>query len=209
MNKYYLSIYVFVFILAQAVNVKSSTLLEQDDLILPRKNLDNSIKKTIQRINEECCEENFNKKSKLLVIKDQLEKCISRECTKFIISLSGNMIRPQAIKARDEANELLDLNNKLSFENEKKNSQFETKQNELLEKSKNDYDKLLIAYKSLEKENIKFKERIEKLLSKYEKRIKNLSEEIDNLKSTNVALYNELPNYKKKKVNKKFKISEN
>ena len=120
MNKYYLSIYVFVFILAQAVNVKSSTLLGQDDLILPRKNLDNSIKKTIQRINEECCEENFNKKSKLIEIKDQLEKCMSRECTKFIISLSGNMIRPQAIKARDEANELLDLNNKLSFENEKK-----------------------------------------------------------------------------------------
>ena len=53
---------------------------------------------------------------------------MSRECTKFIISLSGNMIRPQAIKARDEANELLDLNNKLSFENEKKNSKFETKQ---------------------------------------------------------------------------------
>ena len=73
---------------------------------------------TISRIDNECCEENFYKKKKILEIKDNLEKCLSDKCWDLYLIVL-HMSWPNkaiALKQVDEIDELLLENYEIKFQ---------------------------------------------------------------------------------------------
>ena len=147
---------------------------------------------TIDRINKDCCNEKFEKKSELIKIKSFLEQCLLDKCYVKNIMKSGKPRKLVAIENIDLAKKLLVENEKFSL----------LKENE-------DIDKILSEKKNTEKKlkqltdaNAKLKDKIENMLSTYDSRIEELEKQIKTLEEKNKELFSELPKYKQKKFKK-------
>jgi len=146
----------------------------------------------IDRINKDCCNEKFEKKSELIKIKSFLEQCLLDKCYVKNIMKSGKPRKLVAIENIDLAKKLLVENEKFSL----------LKENE-------DIDKILSEKKNTEKKlkqltdaNAKLKDKIENMLSTYDSRIEELEKQIKTLEEKNKELFSELPKYKQKKFKK-------
>ncbi len=146
----------------------------------------------IDKINNECCNEKFEKKSELLEIKSFLEQCLSKKCYVGIKAIlrSGKPQKLVAIEKIDKAKQLLVENEKFALL--KENDDFE----KILAEKKDKEEQL----KQLKKANEKLKNKIEKMLSSYDERIAELEEQIKTLEEKNKKLVSELPKYKQKKL---------
>lgn len=146
----------------------------------------------IDKINNECCNEKFEKKSELLEIKSFLEQCLSKKCYVGIKAIlrSGKPQKLVAIEKIDKAKQLLVENEKFALL--KENDDFE----KILAEKKDKEEQL----KQLKKANEKLKNKIEKMLSSYDERIAELEEQIKTLEEKNKKLFSELPKYKQKKL---------
>ena len=157
------------------------------------------LSETTTQISEQCCENNFVDKKRLLEIKDNMEKCLSSEDKKCFKGYLVYVRKPEKIILLEQVNEtkhLLLNNSRLKFDNLWKEETF-TK-----EEIPNDYDKLKESYDALEKNNNKLKKRIEDMLKSYEVRILELEKANITLEEQYSKAYDMLPKYKKKRLAK-------
>ena len=167
------------------------------------------LNETFDKISEECCENNFEGRERLLEIKDNIEKCLNssdKKCFRRILFYSPLVKKPVKLlllESVDESKELLLKNSRLRHENQlvKESTEIaEAKQN-----ITNDYNKLKEAYDILEKSNNDLKKRIEIMLKNYDSRIVELEVENTKIKEEYSKVYEMLPKYKQKQLQKESK----
>jgi len=167
------------------------------------------LNETFDKISEECCENNFEGRERLLEIKDNIEKCLNssdKKCFRRIIVYNPLIKKPVKLlllESVDESKELLLKNSRLRHDNQlvKESTEItEAKQN-----ITNDYNKLKEAYDILEKSNNDLKKRIEIMLKSYDSRIVELEEDNAKIKEEYSKAYEMLPKYKQKQLQKESK----
>jgi len=159
---------------------------------------------TISKINNECCEENFNKKNKILEIKDNLEKCLADKCWDLYLIVL-HMSWPNkaiALKQVNEIDELLLENHEIKFQNIAIKKKENDKIN--LQKLKNvtDIQILKSNLKEMSDDNVKLKQTVDKMLKTYQTRIDSLKEKNTELSIKFDKAYEMLPKSKQNKLNK-------
>ena len=167
------------------------------------------LNETFDKISEECCENNFEGRERLLEIKDNIEKCLNssdKKCFRRLIVYNPLVKKPVKLlllESIDESKELLLKNSRLRHDN-----QLVKESTEIAEAKKNiadDYNKLKEAYDILEKNNNDLKKRIEIMLKSYDSRIVELEVENTKIKEEYSKAYEMLPKYKQKQLQKESK----
>ena len=167
------------------------------------------LNETFDKISEECCENNFEGRERLLEIKDNIEKCLNssdKKCFRRLIvynPLAKKPVKLLLLESVDESKELLLKNSRLRHDNQL------VKESTEIAKAKqniaNDYNKLKEAYDVLEKNNSNLKKRIEIMLKSYDSRIVELEEDNAKIKEEYSKAYEMLPKYKQKQLQKESK----
>ena len=157
--------------------------------------------KIINRINQECCNDNFGKKNELIEIKSFLEQCLTDKCYVGIknVLTSGKPKKLVAIENIDLAEKLLIENEKVALLKEKDDIEDLVKK---IKKEKNLSQKQKEELEKVNKSNQQLKDKIEKMLLNYDKRVSELEKQIKNLEEENEKLFSDLPKYKQKKYKK-------
>ena len=167
------------------------------------------LNETFDKISEECCENNFEGRERLLEIKDNIEKCLNssdKKCFRRLIVYNPLIKKPVKLlllESVDESKELLLKNSRLRHDN-----QLVKESTEITEAKQNiadDYNKLKEAYDILEKNNNDLKKRIEIMLKSYDSRIVELEEDNAKIKEEYSKAYEMLPKYKQKQLQKESK----
>ena len=167
------------------------------------------LNETFNQISEECCENNFEGRERLLEIKDNIEKCLNssdKKCFRRLYIYNPLIKKPVKLlllESVDESKELLLKNSRLRHDN-----QLVKESTEIAEAKQNiadDYNKLKAAYDILEKNNNDLKRRIEIMLKSYDSRIVELEEDNAKIKEEYSKAYEMLPKYKQKQLQKESK----
>ena len=167
------------------------------------------LNETFDKISEECCENNFEGRERLLEIKDNIEKCLNssdKKCFRRLIVYNPLVKKPVKLlllESVDESKELLLKNSRLRHDN-----QLVKESTEITEAKQNiadDYNKLKEAYDILEKSNNDLKKRIEIMLKSYDSRIVELEKDNAKIKEEYSKAYEMLPKYKQKQLQKESK----
>jgi len=172
-------------------------------MITSKKKSLNLIQDGIDRINENCCEDNFYKKNKILKIKNNLEKCISDKCyDKYFLLFLKTPSKAIALRQVNEIDGLILENEKVKYENA---SIQKTKQDKInLKKTENEknIEVLRLSLENMNIDNIKLKKKVDLMLSKYQKQIDVLEEKNSQLNIKFEQAYEMLSRSKQKKLNK-------
>jgi len=165
-----------------------------------------SLKKTreifgasILRIENECCEKNFPKKSRLEEIKKTLQDCLDTKCEKNMIPLFNPKNPPKkliAFRLNEEVNDLIFDNQKFKYQKLTKKYNVDNLSNE---------NSVVVLKKNIEElseKNNKLKITVDKMLKNYQTKISELEKENIKLKKNFEQAYEMLPNFKQKKINK-------
>ena len=156
---------------------------------------------TVDQISNDCCENNFEDKEKLLQIKTDLINCLNSEDKKCFKSFLVYIIKPEkliVLEKVEESKKLLLENKRLRYDNKllKQEEELALKK----QQASQDYDKLKEAYDLLKDNNNMLKKRIESMLESYDKRIIELEEANAKLKEEYSKVFEMLPKYQKKKL---------
>ena len=158
---------------------------------------------SIDKINNECCDEGFPKKNRVEEIKNILEDCLNTNCEKRVLPIFDPKKPPKKILTFRSIQEL----DNLILENEKfKYTKLTQKFNEnRTEKLKNEKNTNILKdnISELENENKKLKNTVDKMLQSYQKKITKLEKQNEELEKKFNEAYEMLPPMKKKKFNKK------
>ena len=172
---------------------KMIKLQNQKYLMTPPKKARSIFMKTINKINDECCEEDYPKKSRLEEIKLTLEDCLNTKCENKLIPIFDPKNPPKKIisfKMIDEVDDLI-----LDHENFKFNKLSLKMESGLSsEAEKNE------TIKKFEEENKKLKKTVDKMLKNYQNKITKLEEENKKLTIKYEEAFNMLPPFKQKKL---------
>ena len=174
-------------------------LLDQKLLLTPPKKIEKMMNESLEKIASECCEVNFEKKDRVEKIKENFNDCLSKECHKKLILFYVK--KPQKLNVIHQIKEIEDLligNERQKFANMLAN--MEESSNKKINLKEKDIEKVKESLKELNKENLKLKVQVEKMLKNYETKISKLEEENNNLKNANEKIFNMLPKHKQKKV---------
>ena len=189
-----------------AAKVEEKAVKQAEDIkfMLTSKNKSlNLIQDGIDRINENCCEDNFYKKNKILLIKNNLEKCISDKCyDKYFLLFLKTPSKAIALRQVNEIDGLILENEKVKYENA---SIQKTKQDKInLKKTENEknIEVLRLSLENMNIDNIKLKKKVDLMLSKYQKQIDVLEEKNSQLNIKFEQAYEMLSRSKQKKLNK-------
>ena len=155
----------------------------------------------ISRISSECCNKNFKERNQLLEIETFLKKCLDDKCYVALTNIqqSGKPKKLIAIQNIEIAKELLIQNQKLNLSKESEETENLISQ---LKEQKNLSKEQKEQLEKVNKSNEQLKDKIEKMLSNYDKRINELEKQIKILEEENSKLFSELPKYKQKKFKK-------
>ena len=155
----------------------------------------------ISRISSECCNKNFKERNQLLEIETFLKKCLDDKCYVALTNIqqSGKPKKLIAIQNIEIAKELLIQNQKLNLSKESEETENLISQ---LKEQKNLSKEQKEQLEKVNKSNEQLKDKIEKMLSNYDKRINDLEKQIKILEEENNKLFSELPKYKQKKFKK-------
>ena len=168
-------------------------LQNQKYLMTPPKKTKSIFISTINKINDECCEDDYPKKSRLEQIKLTLEDCLNTKCENRLIPIFDPKNQPKKIisfKMNDEVDDLI-----LDHENFKFNKLSLKMESGLSsEAQKNE------TIKKFEKENKKLKKTVDKMLKNYQNKISKLEEENKKLTIKYEEAFNMLPPFKQKKL---------
>ena len=168
-------------------------LQNQKYLMTPPKKTKSIFISTINKINDECCEDDYPKKSRLEQIKLTLEDCLNTKCENRLIPIFDPKNPPKKIisfKMNDEVYDLI-----LDHENFKFNKLSLKMESGLSsEAQKNE------TIKKFEKENKKLKKTVDKMLKNYQNKISKLEEENKKLTIKYEEAFNMLPPFKQKKL---------
>ena len=144
---------------------------------------------TLDQINNDCCENNFEEIDELKKIKKQIDKCINANCQKYVIPIYNPFKPPLKVvvlSQLDVVNDLLLSNEKLKYDN-------------LIKTAKFDSEKDILSFKE---KNKKLKLTVDKMLKNYQKRISKLKEENKKLNENFDIAYEMLSKPKQKKLDK-------
>ena len=167
------------------------------------------LNETFNQISEECCENNFEGRERLLEIKDNIEKCLNssdKNCFRRLIVYNPLVKKPVKLlllESVDESKELLLKNSRLRHDNQSVKESTEI--DEAKQNISDDYNKLKEAYDILEKNNNDLKRRIEIMLKSYDSRIAKLEEDNAKTKEEYLKAYEMLPKYKQQELQKETK----
>ena len=147
-------------------------------ILTPPKTAKNKIEKSLSKINSECCAENFKYKKDLFKIKDTFENCLNKKCQNYMIPIFNkkkNLIKFNALIQIDLVDILLLENEKQKYENLVLQIDLDSKNNEM----KNEKNIQIVKDQLLqkEKENVKLKKTVNKMLKNYQKKISALKKE--------------------------------
>ena len=189
-----------------AANVDGKTVKQAEDIkfMLTSKNKSlNLIQDGIDRINENCCEDNFYKKNKILLIKNNLEKCISDKCyDKYFLVFFKTPSKAIALRQVNEIEGLILENEKVKYENISAQKTKEDKINLKKTENEKNIEVLKLSLENMNIDNIKLKKKVDLMLSKYQKRIDVLEEKNSQLNIKFERAYEMLSKAKQKKLNK-------
>ena len=174
-------------------------LLDQKLLLTPPKKIEKMMNESLEKIESECCEVNFEKKDRIEEIKENFNDCLNKKCHKKLILFYVK--KPQKLNVIHQVKEIEDLllqNEKQKFINML--ASMEESSNKKINLKEKDIEKVKESLKELNKENLKLKEQVEKMLKNYETKISKLEKENNNLKNENEKIFNMLPKHKQKKV---------
>jgi len=173
-------------------------------IITPVKSL-SLIEGGIAKINQNCCEDNFDKKDEVTKIKNILEKCLSDKCHENTMPIWLKKIPPfKAIAMR----ELTQIDN-LILENEKvkfANISLKAKRSEELllknSQSQTSIEELKLSLKKMSNDNDKLRKKIDIMIVKYMKTIEELKKNNKKLNDKFDIAYEMHSSSKKKKLDK-------
>ena len=174
-------------------------LLDQKLLLTSPKKIEKMMNESLEKIESECCEVNFEKKDRIEEIKENFNDCLNKKCHKKLILFYVK--KPQKLNVIHQVKEIEDLllqNEKQKFINML--ASMEESSNKKINLKEKDIEKVKESLQELNKENLKLKEQVEKMLKNYETRISKLEKENNNLKNENEKIFNMLPKHKQKKV---------
>jgi len=158
---------------------------DQKYLLTPPKKTIKIFQSSINKINTECCDDDFPNKNRLEDIKKTLEKCLATNCEKKLIPIYSSKNPPLkliAFKMNDEVNDLL---------LEHGNFKYDKISNKLSSQTSETSDK--------DQEIKKLKETVDKMLKNYQVKISNLEKENKELSEKFDKAYKMLPKVKQKK----------
>ena len=147
-------------------------------ILTPPKTAKIKIEKSLSKINSECCAENFKYKKDLFKIKDTFENCLNKKCQNYMIplfSIKKPPLKIIALRQIDLVDTLLLENEKQKYENLVLQIDLDSKNNEM----KNEKNIQIVKDQLLqkEKENVKLKKTVNKMLKNYQKKISALKKE--------------------------------
>ena len=172
-------------------------------LITPEKSLA-LIESGISKINQDCCEENFDKKDEIIEIKNILENCLSAKCHENTMPVYFKKIPLKAIVMRK-----LNLIDNLILENE--NVKFSNislmakKSEELILKNslaQTNIKELRLSLKKMSTDNDKLRKKVDTMIVKYMKTIEELKKDNKKLKNKFDIAYEMHTAPRKKKLDK-------
>ena len=173
-------------------------------IITPVKSL-SLIEGGIAKINQNCCEDNFDKKDEFMKIKNILEKCLSDKCHENMIPIYFKKIPPLKAIAMRELTQI----DKLILENEKvkyANISLKAKKSEelLLKNSlaQTNIEELKLSIKKMSNDNDKLRKKIDIMIVKYMKTIEELKKNNKKLNDKFDIAYEMHSSSKKKKLDK-------
>jgi hypothetical protein len=163
------------------------------------------IEEGIDKINQNCCEDNFDKKNEFMKIKNILEKCLSDKCHENTMPIYFKKIPPfKAIAMREltQIDNLILENEELKFKNI---SLMAKKSEELLLKnslSQTNIKELKQNIKKMSDDNDKLRKKIDIMIVKYMKKIEELKKDNKILNDKFDIVYEMHSSSKKKKLDK-------
>ena len=163
------------------------------------------IEEGIDKINQNCCEDNFDKKDEVTEIKNILEKCLSDKCHENMIPIYFRKIPPlKAIAMREltQIDNLILENEKVKFANISLKAE---RSEELLLKnsqSQTSIEELKLSLKKMSNDNDKLRKKIDIMIVKYMKTIEELKKNNKKLNDKFDIAYEMHSSSKKKKLDK-------
>jgi len=158
-------------------------------ILTPPKVAFKKIKNSLDQINNQCCEENFEQINELMKIKKDFEKCINKKCYKYILPVYNPFKPPLKVlvlSKLDIIDDFLLNNEKTKYDNIIKSEQLENEQD-------------ISKYK---KKNKKLKKTVDQMLKNYQKRILILKEKNKILGDNFDLAYEMLSKPNRKKLDK-------
>jgi hypothetical protein len=173
-------------------------------LINPIKSL-SLIEEGIDKINQNCCEDNFDKKDEIIEIKNILENCLSDKChenTMAIYFKKTPPLKATAMRQLKIIDNLILENEKVKFSNI---SLMAKKSEELLLKNSlglKNVKELKLSLKEMSNDNDKLRKRVDVMIVKYMKTIEELKKDNKKLNDNFEIAYEMHSTSKKKKLDK-------
>ena len=138
------------------------------------------IENGINKLNQNCCEDNFDKKDEFMKIKNILEKCLSDKCHEYTMPIYFKKIPPLkaiAMRKLTQIDNLILENEELKF----KNISLKAKKSEelLLKNSlaQTNIEELKQSIKKMSGDNDKLRKKIDIMIVKYMKTIEELKKD--------------------------------
>ena len=175
-------------------------------LLTPPNIVKKKISDAFTKIENECCEDNFEKSIRINEIEDNLKKCLDKKCHAFVLPIYSKKKLPLKLIVMREMEELDDL----IIENEEQKYQnlmtkLSSEKDELKLKNEKDIEKVKKQIFDLEEKNIKLKRTVDKMLSKYQKKISRLEKENKKLSENFNIVFQAHSKNKQKKLEKELK----
>ena len=173
-------------------------------IIAPVKSL-SLIEGGIDKINQNCCEDNFDKKDEIIEIKNILENCLSDKChenTMAIYFKKTPPLKATAMRQLKIIDNLILENEKVKFSNI---SLMAKKSEELLLKNSlglKNVKELKLSLKEMSNDNDKLRKRVDVMIVKYMKTIEELKKNNKELNDKFDIAYEMHSSSKKKKLDK-------
>lgn len=158
-------------------------------ILTPPKVAFKKIKNSLDQINNQCCEENFEQINELMKIKKDFEKCINKKCYKYILPVYNPFKPPLKVLVLSK----LDIIDDFLLDNEK------TKYDNIIKSEQLENEQDISKYK---KKNKKLKKTVDQMLKNYQKRILTLKEKNKILGDNFDLAYEMLSKPKQKKLDK-------
>ena len=158
-------------------------------ILTPPKVAFKKIKNSLDQINNQCCEENFEQINELMKIKKDFEKCINKKCYKYILPVYNPFKPPLKVLVLSK----LDIIDDFLLDNEK------TKYDNMIKSEQLENEQDISKYK---KKNKKLKKTVDQMLKNYQKRILTLKEKNKILGDNFDLAYEMLSKPNRKKLDK-------
>ena len=161
---------------------------------------------SLARIENECCEENFQYLNDIKDIQENLQNCLDKKCQNFMLPLYNKDKPPLKVVVLKQIVLLDDLiieNEKQKYENLL--NQLEEDKNKLKIENENDISLVKKQFEELKRENVKLKQTVDKMLVNYQDKIKKLKKENERIKENFNYVFEAHSKNKQKKLEKDLK----